>query len=136
RRTKPQPPENKTSKGHKQESLRPFCFTQALLSGGAGKLSNDCPHSLKRFISPGRFRPARLRHVRAATATLAAHGSSTRLHKFNRVEALGQISGDTDSNRALAVFGNGNKGHHAGADLLLAVIDKTAQILRIYAFKL
>ena len=52
----------------------------------------------------------------------------------DRVEARGEIAGDADHDAGLAVLGDADDGDHAGADLLLAVVDQALEILGLDAF--
>ena len=45
-----------------------------------------------------------------------------------------EIGGDADHDAGLAVLGNADDGDHAGAELLLAVVDEALEVLHLDAF--
>src|SRR6185312_4883360 len=76
---------------------------------------------------------ARLRHVGTAAAALAAERLRTLLHEIDGVETRGQVVGHADDDAGLAVAGEADDGDDAGADLLLPLVGKAAQILQFDA---
>src|SRR4029079_11401925 len=77
---------------------------------------------------------AGLRHVGPPAAALAAKRCRRNLDQIDRAEARGEIGGHADHHTGLAVLGDTDDGDHAGADLLLAVIDQALEILSLDAF--
>ena len=55
------------------------------------------------------------------------------LDQIDRAEARGEIGGDADHDAGLAVLGDADDGDHAGADLLLAVVDQALEVLGLDA---
>src|SRR5882724_2782196 len=86
----------------------------------------DC---LERRFSLGAVGAARLRHVRPAAAALAAERRRTGAHQIDGAVALGQVIGDPDDHRSLAVLRHCNQGNDARANRLLALIGERLQIL-------
>ncbi len=64
---------------------------------------------------------------------LPPSASAPALHEIDGAPRLGQVVGDADGEARLAVLGDADDGDDAGADLLLAVVDEAAQILRVEA---
>src|SRR6185437_8440444 len=76
-------------------------------------------------------RPATLRHVRPSATALAAKNGDPGLHQLNSVVRTGQVAGDADHQRGLAVRIVGDQHDDAGTELLLALVGDAAKVLGI-----
>ncbi len=81
----------------------------------------------------GAIGSAGLRHVRTAAAAFAAQGFGPSFDEIDGAPGFDEIVGHADREPRLAVLGDADDRDDTGADLLLAVIDEPAQILRIEA---
>src|SRR5258708_7407059 len=97
----------------------------------AGHRFFDCR---QRRVGLGSVGAAGLRHVGPAAAALAAERLGCHAYQIDRVVARHQVRRDADHHAGLAVFGHADNGDDAGAELLLAVIGKTLEILHLDAF--
>ena len=64
-----------------------------------------------------------------AAATLAAHRFSAHPYEIDGAEPGGQVCGDANGDRRLAILGDADDGDHSGSDFLFAVVDDAAQVL-------
>ena len=87
----------------------------------------------QRSVRLGPIGTAGLRHVWPTAAALAAERFGALAHQLDRVESRREIRGNADHDAGLAVLGDADDRDHAGADLLLAVIDQALQILGLDA---
>jgi hypothetical protein len=70
---------------------------------------------------------ARLRHVGAPAAALAAERGGAAAHQLDRIEPTGQIWCDADNDRRLAV-GSGDDRDNAGADAPLQIVGQRFEL--------
>ena len=62
---------------------------------------------------------------------LPPSASAPALHEIDGAPGLGEVVGDADREPALPSSADADDGDDAGADLLLAVVDEAAQVLRV-----
>src|SRR5690554_1564959 len=79
-------------------------------------------------------RPASLSHIRATATTFAAQHLSTGPDEIDGVVRVRQIVRHADGNAGFAILCHANYGDDAGADFLLPVVNKPAEILRLEPF--
>lgn len=79
-------------------------------------------------------RASRLGKIRATTAAFAADSLGSGLDQINRIYPAGQIIGNADCQRRLAII-HGHKCRYARAEFCLGFVDQTGKFLGADAFK-
>ena len=93
----------------------------------AGDLRRD---GLERLIGARTVGAAGLGEIGAAAAPFAAERLGADAGELDRVVSASQVSGDADHEPGFALIADADYGDDAGAQLLLCVVDQSAQILR------